>query len=103
MLFEKNDYFPEQQTLEKFIINYFKVERSVATKILKAFETETGLLIERSAGYWSFSHLTFHEYFTALKIIESTDPEIKQRLNRYVLEKRWHEVFRLIAERYGNE
>jgi predicted NACHT family NTPase len=102
-LFESNDYFPEQQTLEKFIRDYFRVERSVATKIMKAFETETGLLIERSAGYWSFSHLTFHEYFTVLKIIESNDSEIKQRLNRYVLEKRWHEVFRLIAEKEGNE
>jgi predicted NACHT family NTPase len=103
MLFEKNDYFPEQQTLENFIRNYFRVERPVATKILKAFETETGLLIERSAGYWSFSHLTFHEYFTALKVSESNDLEIKQRLNRYILEKRWHEVFLLIAERNGNE
>lgn len=103
MLFEKNDYFPEQQTLENFIRNYFRVDRPVATKILKAFETETGLLIERSAGYWSFSHLTFHEYFTALKVSESNDLEIKQRLNRYILEKRWHEVFLLIAERNGNE
>lgn len=103
MLFEKNDYFPEQQTLEIFIRNYFRVDRPVATKILKAFETETGLLIERSAGYWSFSHLTFHEYFTALKVSESNDLEIKQRLNHYILEKRWHEVFLLIAERNGNE
>jgi predicted NACHT family NTPase len=37
---------------------------------LKIFETETGLLIERSAGYWSFSHLTFQEYFVAQKILE---------------------------------
>jgi predicted NACHT family NTPase len=103
MLFENNDYFPEQQTLEKFISNYFGVKPFVARTILKTFETETGLLIERSAGYWSFSHLTFHEYFTALKIIESNDSEIKKRLNRYILEKRWHEVFLLMAEKKGNE
>nr|WP_242022123.1 NACHT domain-containing protein [Trichocoleus sp. FACHB-90] len=102
-LFEKNDYFPEQQTLEKFIRDYFVVERSVATRILKAFETETGLLIERSAGYWSFSHLTFHEYFTALKADKLNHSEMTQRLKKYRFEKRWYEVFLLIAEIKGNE
>ncbi len=103
MLFENNDYFPQQQTLEKFIVNYFGVERSTARKIMKIFETETGLLIERFAGYWSFSHLTFHEYFTARRVVESHDSEIRQRLNKYILEKRWHEVFLLIAERQSYE
>ena len=98
MLFENNDYFPQQQTLEKFISNYLGFERSTARKIMKIFETETGLLIERSAGYWSFSHLTFHEYFTARRVVESNDSEIRQRLSKYILEKRWHEVFILIKE-----
>jgi predicted NACHT family NTPase len=103
MLFEKNDYFPEEQTLENFIKNYFHVEGYVARKILTIFEIETGLLIKRSEGYWSFSHLTFHEYFTALKIIESSDLEMKKRLNSYIGDKRWHEVFRLISERKSYE
>ena len=107
MLFQNNDYFPEQRTLEKFIESYFKVDRFAARKTLEIFETETGLLIERSAGYWSFSHLTFHEYFVAKKIIDFngkvTDLEIKQLLKRHILDNNWHEVFRLIAERNGNE
>jgi predicted NACHT family NTPase len=70
---------------------------------MQTFETETGLLIERSAGYWSFSHLTFHEYFTARKVVESNDSEIRHRLNKYILEQRWHEVFILIAERQSYE
>jgi predicted NACHT family NTPase len=98
MLFEKNDYFPEQQTLENFIKNYFHVEGYVARKFLKVFEIETGLLIQRSAEYWSFSHLTFHEYFTALKI-ESSDLETQQRLDGDITHNRWHEVFRLINEK----
>lgn len=98
MLFEKNDYFPEQQTLEKFIKKYFHIEGYVARKFLKVFEIETGLLIQRSEGYWSFSHLTFHEYFTALKI-ESSDLETQQRLDGYITDNRWHEVFRLINEK----
>lgn len=107
MLFQNNDYFPEQRTLEEFIESYFEVDRFVAREILEIFETETGLLIERSAGYWSFSHLTFHEYFVAQKIIKfngkATDLGIKQLLKRHILDNNWHEVFRLIAERNGNE
>ncbi|HAX76383.1 MAG TPA: hypothetical protein DCY88_11215 [Cyanobacteria bacterium UBA11372] len=99
MLFQNNDYFPEEQTLAEFIERYFGYDRFAARKILEIFETETGLLIERSAGYWSFSHLTFHEYFTVSKILEWEDSDIRQHLKRYILEKRWHNVFYLISER----
>jgi len=107
MLFQNNDYFPEQRILEEFIETYFGYDRFVASKIMKIFETETGLLIERSAGYWSFSHLTFHEYFVAQKILKfngkATDSEINKLLNRHILDNNWHEVFLLISERNGNE
>ena len=107
MLFQNNDYFPEQRTLEEFIETYFGYDRFAARKILEIFETETGLLIERSECYWSFSHLTFHEYFVAQKIIKfngkATDLGIKQLLKRHILDNNWYEVFRLIAERNGNE
>lgn len=32
--------------------------------VLRAIEAQHGLLIERADGLWSFSHLTFQEYFT---------------------------------------
>ncbi|NJK70458.1 MAG: NACHT domain-containing protein [Microcoleus sp. CSU_2_2] len=107
MLFQNNDYFPEQRTLEEFIKSYFGFDRFVARKILEIFETETGLLIERSEGYWSFSHLTFHEYFVAQKILkfngQATDSKIEELLNRHILDNNWHEVFRLISEQNVNE
>lgn len=107
MLFQKNDYFPEQRTLEEFIESFFGYDRFAARKILEIFETETGLLIERSAGYWSFSHLTFHEYFIAQKILnfngKATDSEIKKLLNRHIHDNNWYEVFLLIKERNNNE
>ena len=107
MLFQNNDYVPKQRTLEEFIECYFGYDRFVARKILEIFETETGLLIERAAGYWSFSHLTFHEYFVAQKILKFsgkvTDSEIKQLLNRHIHDNNWYEVFRLIWEDIGNE
>jgi predicted NACHT family NTPase len=95
MLFEKNDYFPEEQTLEKFIVNYFVVERSTARKIMKIFETETGLLIERSAGYWSFSHLTFQEYLVAKWFCKLS--ELENFVN-HITERPWKEIFLLTIE-----
>lgn len=107
MLFQNNDYFPEQRTLEEFIESFFGYDRFAARKILEIFETETGLLIERSAGYWSFSHLTFHEYFVAQKLLKFngkvTDSEIEQLLDRHRLDNNWYEVFRLILEQIDNE
>lgn len=99
MLFEKNDYFPEEQTLEKFICNYFGVERSTARNIMKIFETETGLLIERFAGYWSFSHLTFQEYFVAKWFHDHTGLTglVNASTDHY-----WREVFILMAEMSSN-
>jgi hypothetical protein len=99
MLFEKNDYFPEEQTLEKFIGNYFKVERSTARNIMKIFETETGLLIERSAGYWSFSHLTFQEYLVAKWFHDHTG---LTGLVNATTDHYWREVFILMAEMSSN-
>lgn len=99
MLFEKNDYFPEEQTLEKFICNYFGVERSTARNIMKIFETETGLLIECSAGYWSFSHLTFQEYLVAKWFHGHTGliGLVNATTDHY-----WREVFILMAEMSSN-
>ena len=99
MLFEKNDYFPEEQTLEKFICNYFGVERSTARNIMKIFETETGLLIERSAGYWSFSHLTFQEYLVAKWFHAHTG---LTGLVNATTDHYWREVFILMAEMSSN-
>ena len=64
--------------------------------VLKSVEAQHGLLVKRARGIYSFSHLTFQEYFTASYII-SPDPEhLQQRLQSlatYVSDKRWREVF----------
>lgn len=95
-LFENNDYFPEQRKLERLIANHFKIQRSEAEWVLRWLETQHGLIIERSEGYFSFSHLTFQEYFAAKYIVNSLTPQtIFERLVTYIAEPRWREVFLL--------
>lgn len=60
------------------------------------YEAQHGLLIERAKGIYSFSHLTFHEYFAARKLVASAKSDIfQQRLLPHLTEKRWREVFLL--------
>jgi predicted NACHT family NTPase len=68
--------------------------------VLKSIEAQHGLFVERARGIYSFSHLTFHEYFTARKIVTSCNPyavddPTLQMLVSHVAEKRWREVFLL--------
>jgi predicted NACHT family NTPase/transcriptional regulator with XRE-family HTH domain len=98
-LFEENDYFPEQRKLERLIANHLQIQRSEAEHVLRSLEAQHGLIIERSEGYFSFSHLTFQEYFTAKYILDSSKPEAAlQRLVNHITEPRWREVFLLLAE-----
>ena len=55
-------------------------------------------MIERANGIYSFSHLTFHEYFAALEITENPSLESLQRLATHITETRWREVFLLTVE-----
>lgn len=91
-LFEANDYFPEQETLEKLIGERLQISIPKATKILKSIEEQSGLIVERSEGFWSFSHLTFQEYFTAKWFCDRTD---WQGLISHIKERHWREIFML--------
>ena len=91
-LFEANDYFPEQETLENLISERLQISRSKATKVLKSIEEQSGLIVERSQGFWSFSHLTFQEYFTAKWFCDRADWD---GLVSHINERHWREVFLL--------
>jgi predicted NACHT family NTPase len=69
--------------------------------VLKSIEAQHGLLVERARGIYSFSHLTFHEYFTARKIVTNCNPHtaddpMLQKLVSHLTEKCWREVFLLV-------
>lgn len=100
--FKRGDYFFKQRDVEQYIADYIRNLPDAKTDpeallldsevVLKSIEAQHGLLVERARGIYSFSHLTFQEYFTARKTIAKADLE---ELVNHITEKRWREVFLL--------
>ncbi|NJN87545.1 MAG: NACHT domain-containing NTPase [Leptolyngbyaceae cyanobacterium SL_7_1] len=100
--FEQKDYFFKQKAVEAQIADFLRdlhkqipdpeVLRLDSEAVLKSIEAHHGLLIERAKGIYSFSHLTFHEYFTAREIVAHADYE---QLIEHITEPYWREVFLL--------
>ena len=107
--FESGDYFFKQRKVEGYIADYIRNLPDAKTdpealqldseKILKSIEAQHGLLVERAKGIYSFSHLTFQEYFTARKIV--SDPQVLEQVLQCLVERitetRWREVFLLVV------
>lgn len=108
--FKQKDYFFKKNIVEKYILNYIQNLYKATTApeelqldseaILQSIEAQHGLLIERAKGIYSFSHLTFQEYFTAKEIVfnsYSLEATLKE-IVPFVTQKRWREVFLLATE-----
>ena len=67
--------------------------------MLKALEVQHGLLIEQAQHIYSFSHLTFQEYFIAKWFVECADWE---GLLSHVAKPHWREVFLLATNILNN-
>lgn len=108
--FERGNYFFKQEHIEIYIIQYMSnimapsnVQEELdldSEGIIKLIESQNGLLIERAKGIYSFSHLSFHEYFAAKEIYIPSKPDRKQNemleyLVTKITEKRWREIFLL--------
>jgi predicted NACHT family NTPase len=104
--FEQGKYFFKQKEVENYITQYIRNLPDAKTDeyalqldseaVLKSIEAQHGLFVERARGIYSFSHLTFHEYFTARKITASTNFDLsRQQITKYITDKRWREVLLL--------
>ena len=98
--FERSDNFRVfiRDEIVEDISEYLHLEnREDGEGVLKAIAAHHGLLVERAGGIWSFSHLTFQEYFVARAIVAIGNSEALQRLTQNITEKRWREMFLLAA------
>jgi predicted NACHT family NTPase len=114
--FERGDYFFKEkvatQQIEQYIRNLPGATEDPAAlevdsrAVLKSIESRHGLLSERATGIYSFSHLTFQEYFTAKNILDLSNPAAQEaalgKLVEHIGDKRWKEVFLLVVEGLDN-
>jgi hypothetical protein len=100
--FARKEYFVPKGELERQITDYVKNvpphdtnEATDGESILKAMEAQHGIFVERAREVYSFSHLTFQEYFTAKYIVDNAAKRTLQELLPHCAEARWREVFLL--------
>ena len=94
--FEQEQYVLfEQAEIEGYIAEFLGIGLRESRGVLRAIESQHGLLIERSQKIWSFSHLTFQEYLAARSFLETRD---WNKLAEYVVNPKWREIFLLVSE-----
>ena len=100
--FQENEYFIKKRRIEGYIADFISNLRDVdpdpksvkidSEIVLKSIQAQHGLLVERARGIYSFSHLTFQEYFTAREIVTSNSIDL---LVKQIKKPQWREVFLL--------
>lgn len=92
-------FFSQQELVEKireFLTNNLNAPKHLdGEAILHAIAIQQGILVERAEDVFSFSHLTLQEYLTAQYITDHH--QIGKLVTDRLTEKRWREVFLLVA------
>ncbi|BAY22213.1 NACHT domain family protein [Calothrix sp. NIES-2100] len=108
---EPQKYFWLQRELERVIADYLENIREISPEtltdesqeILRAIEANHGLLVKQSQDFYSFSHLTFQEYFVAHHVVETRNTEaLNEVIQQHLTKRQWREVFLMIAGRLAN-
>lgn len=107
--FENGKYFFSCEVIEGHISDYLRslpdasdeIEeiQQQSKDILRAIESQHGILTERSHGVYSFSYLVFQEYLTARKIVcssKNSQAALIELVN-HLGDRQWREIFLLTA------
>lgn len=109
--FEKGDYFFTadylKQRIEKYLATLPPADRQgelEGLQILRAIEAQHSIFVQRASNTYSFSHLTFQEYFTAKYAVDHAAEGAVRRLVTpdVVTDDRWREVLLLTASLLSN-
>lgn len=101
--FEAATYFFKEEDLCKGIGNFLadilgEDPRNKGALVLHDIEQHYGLIVRRSQYAFSFSHLTFMEYFTAQYVVgKAGNGSLDILIESHFREDRWLEVFLLTA------
>lgn len=109
--FQKGEFFFRRRHLEGWITEYLGTLPNIKAIadidgqiVLKAIEAQHSILVERAKDIYSFSHLTFQEYFTAHYLKQNQASGVVTRLTtEHVSDPRWREIFLLTASLLSEE
>lgn len=91
----------EKKEIQRYIAEYLEdISEEDSQRVLESIIVQHGLLIERAQRIYSFSHLTFQEYFAA-KWFQNYDDW--KKLIDYIAKKRCRELFFLFVEMIDNK
>jgi len=111
LTFQQEKYFVPQAELAGLIVKFLRqlpdteVNTEIdGTDVLKSIEGQHGILSERAHCIYSFSHLTFQEYFVAKQVVDySTGDDLRALLSKEtVASDRWREVILMTASLLSN-
>lgn len=74
--FEQEQYVLfEKSEIQRYITEYLDISEENSQAVLESIIVQHGLLIERAQRIYSFSHLTFQEYFAAKWFVDQAEWE----------------------------
>jgi hypothetical protein len=109
--FQQGKYFVPQSELSSLIVDFLRQLPSAELHsdidgevILKSIEAQHGILSERAHRIYSFSHLTFQEYFAAKQVVDDPSGNSLRSLlgAETITSDRWREVILMTASLLDN-
>ena len=104
--FEQHRLIWRDSDLADFLANYVasippqQDPRNIdGSQVLKDIEAQHAVLVEQAKNQYSFAHLTFQEYYTAIHIVTEGISSYKKLIKNRIYDSRWREVFLLSASK----